>query len=157
MGLVPCRGLYAVCKEWRTTFLTSPHPQLFVNMQFTLVQSSQLGGFSRELTKISIGGAIPLLIERMGLLPRRSLYAVFTDLRTTFVTSPQPQLFVNMQFAFVQSSHLAAISRELTRIFIGGAIPRWMGIGLVAVRSLYAVSTDWRTTFFYLSTPTAFC
>ena len=112
-------------------------------MQFTLVQSSQLGGFSRELTKISIGGAIPLLIERMGLLPRRSLYAVFTDLRTTFLTSPQPQLFVNMQFAFVQSSHLAAISRELTRIFIGGAIPQWMGrIGLVAVRSLYAVSTD---------------
>ena len=111
-------------------------------MQFPLVQSSQLGGFSRELANISIGGATPWLIKRIDLLPRRSLYAVFTDLRTTFLTSPQPQLSVNMQFAFVQSSHLAAISRELTRIFIGGAIPRWMGIGLVAVRSLYAVSTD---------------
>ena len=93
-------------------------------------------------------GELSAPLERMGLAARRSLYAVFTDCKTPFLTSPHPQLFVNMQFVLVQSSHLAGISRELTRISIGGALPRWMGrMGLVARRSLYDVSIDWRITF----------
>ena len=43
----------------------SPHPQLSVNMQFALVQSLHLVGFSSDLTRISIGGAIPRWIRRV--------------------------------------------------------------------------------------------
>ena len=42
MGSVARRGLYAVCTDWKATFLTSPHTQLSVNMLFALVSSSQL-------------------------------------------------------------------------------------------------------------------
>ena len=158
MGLVAHRSLYAVCTDWKTTFLTSPHPQLFVNMQFALVQSSYQAGFIRDLTRMSIGGLIPCWMGRMGLVAHRNLYAVSIDWRTTFLTSRHPYLSVNMQFALVESSQQGGISREFTRISIGGAIPRWMErMGLVVRWSLYAVSTEWKTTFFNLFTPSAFC
>ena len=47
--------------------------------QFSLVQSSHLAGYSRELTRISIGGAIPHAIGRLGLVADRSLHVVCTD------------------------------------------------------------------------------
>ena len=49
MGLVARRGLYAVRTDSRATVVTSLHPQLSVDMQFALVQSLHLVGFSREL------------------------------------------------------------------------------------------------------------
>ena len=102
-----------------------------------------MAGFSSELTRISIGGATPHAMIRLGLVADRSLYAVCTDLKTTFLTSAYPQLSVNLQFALVQSSHLAGFSRELTRISIGGVIPHVVGrLCLVADRSLYVVCTD---------------
>ena len=103
--LVPRRSLCADCTDWRTTFITSPHLQLSVNMQFPLVQSSHLAGFSSELTRISIGSAIPRWRGRMGFVASRSLYAVCTNWRTTFLTSPHPQLSPNMLFTLVQSPH----------------------------------------------------
>ena len=125
MGLVPRRSLYTDCTDWRITFLTSPHPQLSAIMLFALVQSSYLTGFGRELTRISIDGALPRWMGRMGFVARRSFYAVCTNWRTTFLTSPHPQLSANMLFALVQSSYLAGFGRELTRISIDGSIPWW--------------------------------
>ena len=111
-------------------------------MQFALAQSSHLGNFNRELSRIFIEGPIPRWMGRMGLVPRRSLYAICTDIRTLFLTSTHPQVFVNMQFALVQSTHMGVISRELTKNSIGGAIPRLIErMGLVARRSWYAVCT----------------
>ena len=140
-GLVTRRSLSAVCTGLRATFLTSQHPQLSVDMQFALMQSLHLVSFSRELTWISIGGAMPWWI-RIGLEARRGLYAVCTDWRTTFVTSPHPQLSVDMQFALVQSLHLVSFSPELTWISIGGAMPWWIRrIGLetpIEVCTLFA-------------------
>ena len=148
MGLVARRSLYAVCTDWRTTFLTFSHPQLSASMLFALVQSSHLAGFTRNLTRISNGGAIPRWMGRMGLVADRSLHAVCTDWKTPFVTFPHPQLSASMLFALVQSSHLAGFTRNLTIISNGGAISRWMGrMGLVAGRSLYDDCTDRRTTF----------
>ena len=145
MGLVTRRSLYAVCTGLRATFLTSQHPQFLVNMQFALVQALHLVGFSRELTRISIGGSIRRWLGSMGLLSHRSLNAVCTNLRTTFSTSPHPQLSVNMQFALVQALHLVCFKPELTRISIGGAISRWKGrTGFVARRSLYNLWETWR-------------
>ena len=142
LGLVADRSLYAVCTDLKTTFLTSAYPQLSVNLQFALVQSSHLAGFSRELTRISIGGIIPHAVGMLGLVADRSLYVVCTDLKPIFLTSVHTQLSVNMQFALVQSSHLVGFNRELTRISIGGAIPKGMEMmGMVARRSLYAVCT----------------
>ena len=76
MGLVARSSLYSVCTDGRTTFLTSPHPQRSGNMLFALVHSSHLASFSRELTGISIGGAILHSMGRTGLVAGRSLYAV---------------------------------------------------------------------------------
>ena len=144
-----CPWKFVRCLHWlKERIFTSTHPQLSVNMQFALVQSSHMVGFSRDLTKISIGGAIPWWIGRMGLVSRRSLYAVCTNCRTTFLTSPHPQLSVNMPFPWVESSHRGGFNREFTRIFIGGAIPWWMWwMVLMPRRRLYAVSTNRRTKF----------
>ena len=128
MGLVARKGWYTVCTDWRTTFVTSPHPQLSVDMQFASVQSMHLVGFNREITRNSIGEAIPRWMGRMGLVARRSLYALCTGWQTTFFASPHPQLSVNMQFALVQALHLVGFSRDLTRICIGGTISRRMGM-----------------------------
>ena len=137
------RSLWAVSTDCRTTFLTSPHPQLSVDMQFALVQTLHLVGFSCELTRISIGGPILRWMGRMGLVARRSLWAVSTACRTTFLTSLHLQLSVNMHFGLVQLLHLAGFSRKLTIISIGGAIMRWMGrMGLVDRRILYDACTD---------------
>ena len=109
-------------------------------MQFALVQSSYLPSFYRESTRISIGGAIPRWMESIALVARRSLYAVCTELRTRFSTFSHPQLSVNMQFALEQSSYLRAFGGELTRIFNGSVIPRWMGsmgLGSVQVCTLF--------------------
>ena len=144
MGLVANRSLYNDFTDWRTTLLTSAHPQLSANMLFWLVQSSHLAGFSRYFTVISNGGAIS---RWMGLVASRSLYDECTDWRTTLLTCTHPQLSANMLFWLVQSSHLAGFSRYFTVISNGGAISRWMGrMDLVANRSLYDDCTDWRTT-----------
>ena len=65
------------------------------------------------VTRISIGGATPRWMEKMGLVARRGLYAIRTDSRATVVKSLHPQLSVDMQFALVQSLHLVGFSREL--------------------------------------------
>ena len=128
MGLVASRSLYDDCTDWRTTFLTFPHPKLSANTLLELVQSSHLAGFSRYFTVISNGGAISRWIGRMGLVASRSLYDECTDWRTTFLTSPHPQLSANVLFGLVISSHLAGFSRYFTVIFNDGAVSRWMGL-----------------------------
>ena len=110
-------------------------------MLFALVQCWYLAGSSRELTRISNGGAIPRRMERMGLVARKVCKLFSPTVGPQFFDNLSThQVALNIQFALVQSSHLANFSRELTRNSIGGGLLRWMGrMGLVARRSLYAV------------------
>ena len=148
MGMVVRKGLYAACTDWRTTFSTSPHLQVCVNMLFALVQSSYQTGFSRQERRISIGGAALRWLGTLDFVVRKGLCAACTDWRSTFSTSPHLQLCVNMLFALVQSSYQTGFSRQERRISIGGATLRWLGtLDLVVRKGLYAACTDWRSTF----------
>ena len=70
----------------------------------------------------------------MDLAFSRGLYAVCIDCRTTLLTSPHLQLSVNMLLRKCISSYLAGNSRHLTRISIGGTIPRCRGTMCLVVR-----------------------
>ena len=96
-------------------------------MQFALVHSLNQVGVNPKLTSISIGGAIPRWMGKMSLVVRRSLCVLCTEEQTTFLTSADPHLSTNTQFALVHSLHQVGVNPEFASISIGGAIPRWLG------------------------------
>ena len=79
MGLGGHKDLYADSTDYWKIFVSSPHPHLSGIALFALVESSHLAGFSRELTRISFGGAILRWRGTMGLAVRNGKYAVCTD------------------------------------------------------------------------------
>ena len=60
-------------------------------MQFALVQLSHLAGFRRELTRISIGGAIPHSMGWMGLVAAVEVCTLFA-----LTEGPHPQHSANI-------------------------------------------------------------
>ena len=64
------------------------------------------------------------MIGKDELEARRNLCVVCTEEKTTFLTSADPQLSVNMQFTLVHSLHQVGVNPEFASISIGAAIPR---------------------------------